>query len=430
MTTVPPPTENVFEAHESTRAGMMRILTYTSLFPNAKQKDLGVFIYQRMAHVARRLGMQVEVVAPVPYFPPWIRTRRWEAAREIPRTETIGNLTVHHPRYLLIPKISMPLHGLLMFLGSFLLVRRLQSQMRFECIDAHYVYPDGFAAALLSMWLKIPFVVSARGTDINLFPSFRMIRPMIRWTLKKGTGAIGVCGALRDAMVDLGVPREKTEVIGNGVDVSRFHPVARCEARKRLGMPQDADIIVSVGALIPRKGHHFSIPAIAKMAPRFPKVRLYIVGEGESRQELESQARNLGIEDRIFLVGARPNEELSAWYSAANVSCLASSREGWPNVLLESIACGTPVVATRVWGTPEVIVSPELGIIVDQKIDEIADALEVALKKQWDSAFLVDYARKRTWEVVALEVEGFLRGKIEKPLDEFSFAKSQDMPSK
>lgn len=428
--TIAPPTENVLHADEDTRAGMMRILTYTSLFPNAKQRDLGVFIYQRMAHLARRPGIQVEVVAPVPYFPPWIRARRWETTREIPREETIGNLTVYHPRYVLIPKISMPLHGLLMFLGSFPLVRRLHAQTRFDCIDAHYVYPDGFAAALLSMWLRIPFIVSARGTDINLFPSFRMIRPMIRWTLKNATGAIGVCGALRDALVDLGTPKEKTQVIGNGVDVRRFQALERCEARRRLGMPQDADIIVSVGALIPRKGHHFSIPAIAKMAPRFPKVRLYIVGEGESRRELETQARNLGIEERVFLVGARPNEELSAWYSAANVSCLASSREGWPNVLLESIACGTPVVATRVWGTPEVIVSPELGIIVDQKIDEIAEALEAALKKQWNPTFLVDYARKRTWEVVALEVEEFLRGKIEKPSEELSFNTSEDLLTK
>jgi len=408
----------------------MRILTYTSLFPNAKQKDLGVFIYQRMAHLARRPGMQVEVVAPVPYFPPWIRAKRWESLREIPREETIANLTVYHPRYLLIPKISMPLHGLLMFLGSFLLVRRLHAQAGFDCIDAHYVYPDGFAAALLSMWLKIPFLVSARGTDMNLFPSFRMIRPMIRWTLKKATGAIGVCGALRDAMVDLGTPKEKTQVIGNGVDVSRFQPFQRREARDRLRMPQEAGIIVSVGALIPRKGHHLSIPAIAKIAPRFPKVRFYIVGEGESRHELETQARNLGIEERVFLVGARPNEELYIWYSAANVSCLASSREGWPNVLLESIACGTPVVATRVWGTPEVIVSPELGIIVDQKIDEIAEALEAALKKQWNPRFLVDYARKRTWEVVALEVEEFLRGKIEKSSEELSFSTSEDLLTK
>jgi teichuronic acid biosynthesis glycosyltransferase TuaC len=408
----------------------MRILTYTSLFPNAQQKDLGVFIYQRMAHVARRPGIQVEVVAPVPYFPTWLRLRRWEAMRKIPPRETIGGLTVYHPRYPFAPKISMPLHGLLMCLGSFFLVRRLHAQMRFDCIDAHYVYPDGFAAALLAAWLKIPLIVSARGTDINLFPSFRLIRPMIRWTLRNTAGAVGVCGALRDAMVELGAPRQKTQVIGNGVDVSRFQPLDRDEARGRLGMARDAEIIVSVGALIPRKAHHLAISAIAQVARQHPKVQLYIVGAGESRQELETMARRLGIDDRIFLVGSRPNEDLSTWYSAANVSCLVSSREGWANILLESLACGTPVVATRVWGTPEVLVSSELGIMVDQKVEEIAQALAAALEKRWDRALLVDYARKRNWDVVASEVEEFLRLKAYNSPDGTLLQEIEETPAK
>jgi teichuronic acid biosynthesis glycosyltransferase TuaC len=408
----------------------MRILTYTSLFPNAQQKDLGVFIYQRMAHVARRPGIRVEVVAPVSYFPPWLRIRRWEAMRRIPPNETIGGLTVHHPRYPLAPKISMPLHGLLMCLGSFPLVRQLHAQMRFDCIDAHYVYPDGFAAALLATWLRIPLIVSGRGTDINLFPSFRLIRPMIRWTLRKAAGVVGVCGALRDAMVELGAPRQKTQVIGNGVDASRFQPLERGEARGRLGMTRDAEIIVSVGALIPRKAHHLAISAIAQMTRQYPKVQLYIVGEGESRQELETMARRLGIDDRIFLVGSRPNEDLSTWYSAADVSCLVSSREGWANVLLESLACGTPVVATRVWGTPEVLVSPELGIMVDQKVEDIAEALGAALEKRWDRALLVDYARKRNWDVVASEVEEFLRKKIDKSADGTVLQDVGEIPAK
>jgi glycosyltransferase involved in cell wall biosynthesis len=215
-------------------------------------------------------------------------------------------------------------------------------------------------------------------------------------------------------MVDLGTPREKTEVIGNGVDVQRFEALDRVEARRKLGIPADADVIVSVGALIPRKGHHFTIPAVAELARLHPRIRFYVIGEGESRAELEAHARTLGIEDHVCLVGVRPNEELSTWYSAADVSCLASSREGWPNVLLESLACGTPVVATRVWGTPEVLVSPELGIMVDQNARDIEKGLEAALEKRWDRNFLVGYARKRTWNVVAGEVVDFLAKTISK----------------
>ncbi len=390
----------------------MRVLTFTSLFPNAADPVHGVFVYQRLAHLARRPGNLVRVVAPVPYFPSWLRASRWRAMSRVPRQETIGGLTIYHPYYPLLPKLSMPLHGLLMFVGSVSLVRRLHKRMNFDCIDAHYVYPDGFAAILLGKWLGLPVVVSARGTDINLFPSFRLIRPMILWTLERANGIVGVCSALKDAMVELGVPPDKILVIGNGVDLQRFQPRERTEARRKLGLPEDAHIVVAVGALIPRKGYQFLIPAVSAIAPQHPRLRLYIVGKGDFRGELEALARELGIPDRVYLVGNKPNEELAWWYSAADVTCLPSSREGWPNVLLESLACGTPVVATGVWGVPEVIVSPELGVIVHQDVRAIATGLEHALRKQWDRTALVEHARARTWEVVAAELERCLAAHI------------------
>jgi len=391
----------------------MRILTFTSLFPNAVQPWHGLFVYQRVAHLARRPGNVVTVVAPVPYVPKWIATQRCRETASIPRREVLGSLDVHHPRYFLLPKISMPIHGRLMFAGSVTLVRELHEKIKFDCIDAHYVYPDGFAAVLLGKSLGIPVIVSARGTDISLFPSFQRIRPMIRWTLQHAAGAVGVCEALRQAMLDLGSAPERTRAIGNGVDLQRFSPMERGDARRRLGMPEDAEVIVSVGNLVPVKGYQFLIPAIAQLVTRHPKIRLYIVGEGYFRTKLEAQARQLGLQDRIVFVGRKPNEELKNWYSAADVSCLASSREGWANVLLESLACGTPVVATRVWGAPEVITSPELGVLVDQGVAPIADGLEAALRKQWDRDALVRHASSRTWDVVAEEVENFLSVRID-----------------
>ncbi len=294
-----------------------------------------------------------------------------------------------------------------MFEGSVALVRRLHEQMKFDCIDAHYVYPDGFAALLLGKTLGIPVIVSARGTDITLFPSFRSIRPKIQWTLEHATGAIGVCEALKNSMLELGSPVESTRAIGNGVDPARFAPVDRLAARRKLDILEDAEVVVAVGNLVPVKGHQFLIGAIARLVERHPKIRLYIIGEGSFRTKLEGQVRQEGLQDRIIFLGRKPNEELKYWYSAADVSCLASSREGWANVLLESLACGTPVVATRVWGAPEVITSPELGILVEQTADSISEGLEAALGKEWNREGLVRYASLRTWDVVAEEVEDF-----------------------
>jgi len=384
----------------------LRILTFTSLFPTSVDPTYGIFIYQRSAQMTLRPGNEVAVVSPVPYFPKWLKTRRWRAASEVPSREEIGGLTVFHPRYLLLPKISMPFHALLMFLGSIALVRRLNREAKIDCIDAHFVYPDGLAAVLVGKILGVPVTVSARGTDINLFPSFRLIRPMIRWTLSQADGVIAVSGALKEAMVRLSVDPEKIRVIPNGIDAELFHLLDRDEARRKLNLPPGVPLLVSVGSLIRSKGHLTLIRAFARIAPRHPELKLYVLGEGPLRPELESLVRELKLQDSVRLPGKRPNAELPQWFNAAEVSLLASEREGWPNVLTESLACGTPVVATRVGGVPEILHSRELGIIVDQTVDSVADGLERALLNKWDREAISKQTRARMWSTVAGEVEG------------------------
>lgn len=390
----------------------LRILTFTALYPNKVNPLQGIFIHQRVKHLARRPGNSVEVIAPIPYFPPWLPLSRWQKFSQIPREEEIDGIRIHHPRYLLLPGISMPAHGLLMYMGTMALARRLHREKPFHCIDAHFLYPDGFAAVRLGRKLGPPVVVSARGTDINLYPSFRLIRPMLRWTLTNAAGVIAVSADLKNKMIALGVPESKIQVIPNGVDAERFGPLDARSARKQLGLPEEAPIVVSVGSLIEPKGHHLLIAAVAKLSERFPKLRLYVIGEGVYRTELEELVREKKLQDRVLLPGSRPNEELSLWFGAANLSCLVSSREGWPNVISESLACGTPVLATRVGGIPEIIRSAELGIFVERDADSIAAGLEQALAKTWNRDEIVRHSRSRSWDTVAEEVEMFLGAKV------------------
>lgn len=329
----------------------------------------------------------------------------------MPSEEQFGGLTVYHPRYPFLPKVAMPLHGLCMAVGSYSTVKRLATQ-GIDVIDSHFVYPDGMAAVILGKLLGVPVVSSARGTDINLYPAMRLIRPLLRWTVKNCQALIGVCTALSDTMVELGAAREKTFTIGNGVDFARFEPVRQDIARERLGVPRDAKVVVSVGGLIERKGFHLLIPAIAQLKQRGVTAKLYIAGEGVERTALERQIASLGLGGDVTLLGSIPNEQLKYWYSAADVSCLASSREGWANVLLESMACGTPVVASRIWGTPEVVVSEELGLLVEQETAAFADGLESALKRSWNRDAIVAHTRKRSWDVVAAEVEQVFAGVV------------------
>ena len=394
----------------------MRILTFTTIFPNKAEPQLGIFIFRRILHLAKRPNNQLEVISPLPFFPRWLRWGKWHAMAHVPREEQFRNLSVHHPRYFLLPRISMPLHGLLMFLGSLLTARRLHRRAKFDCIDAHFVYPDGTAAVLLGKVLGVPVVVSARGSDINLFPTFRLIRPIIRWTLQNASGVVAVSESLKRVMMEMGLPSAKIRVIGNGIDPELFKPVDPQEARKQLNLPKEGAILVSVGKLLPVKGFQYLIPAFADIAPRFPNARLYIIGEGNFRSELERLVEKMKIQDRVFLIGSRPNEELKYWFSAAEASCLVSSREGWPNVLQESLACGTPVVATRVWGAPEVITSPDLGILVEQNVPAIASALDSAMSRRWDRNAIATHGRERTWEVVASEVDEYLAQSVEDAL--------------
>jgi teichuronic acid biosynthesis glycosyltransferase TuaC len=392
----------------------LRVLIYTTLFPNSVQPLQGHFVWERMRHLLPHIDMSV--IAPIPYFPPVNLNERWYKFASIPRNERFGGFDVDHPRYVVIPNAAMAIHGISMFAGTLPQVRRRLGAMQYDLIDAHYIYPDGVAAVMLGKLFRKPVVVSARGTDINQFPQFHTIRPMVRRVLSGADGLIAVSQSLKDAMVDLGCPDEKITVIGNGVDSEKFRRQSRQAARQTLGLPDDRPIVLSVGHLIERKGFHVLIEAIGKVRLRKPNALLVIVGEGEERAHLEHQIEGLGLANNVRLVGAKPHDQLSAWYSAADIFCLASSREGWANVILEAMACGLPVVATRIWGTPEVVVSPTLGTLVQRTPEEFERAIEDALQRDWDREAIVAHARNHSWDKVAASVLKVYEKVLEKSL--------------
>lgn len=387
----------------------MKILTFTSLFPSHERPNFGIFIYQRLAHVAERPGNAAEVVSPVPYFPSWLDSADWSAYARTPHVERIHALRVNHPRYLMVPGVSMQAHGGLIFSGSLRTARALHRRFQFDCIDAHYIYPDCFAAILLGKALNLPVVVSARGTDINSFSQMPTIRPMIRWTLRRANKIIAVSQALKDSMIALGTPPSKIRVIPNGVDSDRFHPVEPALARQNLGLSPDAKIAVAVGSLTEGKNHPLLIEAFAALAKDHPEYQLYIIGLGPLRERLLKMIDDYRLGRSAFVLGSRPNEELQAWFSAADVSCLISSREGWPNVVMESLACGTPVVATRVGGVPEILVNDELGIFVKPTVDSVAKGLQAAFERAWDREAIARQGASRDWNTVAAAVDGVLQ---------------------
>jgi teichuronic acid biosynthesis glycosyltransferase TuaC len=383
----------------------MKVLVFTTLFPNNVWPNHGVFVKERMCEVARLDGCEVKVVAPVPYFPRIKLNWRWKFS-QIVRQEIRDEIDVYHPRYFMTPKLGMVLYGWLMFLCVLPRVKKIQKDFKFDLIDAHYVYPDGFAAVLLGWLFRKPVVVSARGSDINLYTKFPLIRRLLQFTLRRADKVISVCLALKQAMIELGVSAEKINVVPNGVDIEKFYRSNKEAARKELHLPTGRKIIISVGGLIPRKGFDLLIRAVKILSVRFGVENLYlvIVGEGPFRKELEKLISSLNLNDKVRLAGAIPHQDLYRWYSAADLSCLTSSREGWPNVLLESLACGTPVVGANTWGVPEIITSDEIGLLTERREEVIAETILVALKKQWQTENLLEYAKNHTWDHTALGV--------------------------
>lgn len=352
----------------------IRTLLLSTLYPSSVRPVHGIFVETRLRELINSGAVESRVIAPVPWFP--LRGERYGEYglfAATPRYEVRNGLEVYHPRYFLPPRVGMNLAPHTLAMAVLPLARRLIHEgFDFDLIDAHYYYPDGVAAAILARKLGKPFIVTARGTDLNLIPQYPYPRRLIQQTAAAAAASIGVCRALMDTLRDLGAAPEKLHVFRNGVDLQRFIPLPRSEARQHLHLPAGRHLL-SVGHLIERKGHHLAIEAMASLPT---DMYLTIIGSGPERTRLEAQAKSLGVADRVHFAGQIGQAELKWWYSAADALLLCSSREGWANVLLEAMACGTPVIATNIWGTPEVVSGPQAGVLMQARS---APALVAAL---------------------------------------------------
>ena len=339
---------------------LLRLLTFTTLFPNREQPNHGVFVENRLCHLVATGEAASTVLAPVPFFPSGAAVfGRWGAYARVPAREIRHGLTIHHPRFVVVPRFGMTISPFLLHQASRRAVRRLLAEgARFDAIDAHYLYPDGVAAVRLGAEFGLPVVLTARGSDVTEFPDYPTPRRLILDAVARAAAVITVSAGLRAALLGLGAEGTKITVLRNGVDTQIFRPLDREAARAALGLT--GPTLISVGALIDRKRHHLTIEALRLL----PEFSLLIVGDGPERARLAALADRLGLAGRVRLLGAVPHIVMAQYYSAADLSVLASSREGWANVLLESMACGVPVVASDIPGNGEVVRERAAGLIV------------------------------------------------------------------
>lgn len=380
----------------------MRILTFTNLFPNSVRPRHGLFVEQRLRRLVATGRLEACVVAPVPWFPSQSpRFGAWSDFARVPRHEIRGGIDVFHPRYPVIPKVGMSLAPLIMATALRGLMRSLVDQRGIDLIDAHYFFPDGVAAVLLARALKKPVVVSARGSDINILPRHALPRRWIRWAATECNAAIAVSDDLRRRLCELGVSRDKVVALRNGVDLEQFRPLDRGRARAAIGAT--SPLLLSVGNLIRHKGHHLVIRALAEL----PGAQLVIIGSGPDAARLQSIAASAGVSNRVRFVQYASQQELVRYYSAADVLVLASASEGMPNVVLESIACGTPVIATPTGGAVEIMSVPEAGVLLKSRTaPAIVEAFNTLVSRAPSRAETRRHAGRFGWDdVVARQLE-------------------------
>jgi glycosyltransferase involved in cell wall biosynthesis len=356
---------------------MTRVLILSNLYPSPHVPTRGTFNLQGFRALSGYCSTRI--VVPVLW---WERTRRPLEWLVTPRSNDTGIEAVY-PSCWHVPQFH-PLHPWTMHASVSRYVRRIHRQFPFDAILASWACPDGVAAARLAQEFDCPVVTMVLGTDVNALAAHPALRRHLEWGLRRAAKVITVSGALQERVTELGVAPERVLVQHNGVDGERFRIRDQRAARERLGLATDRRLVSFVGNLVHEKGVDVLADAMGELrGPGDEQIDLALVGAGGLEDALRQRLEALGVGARVRFCGRRPHAEIADWITAADLFCLPSRREGCPNVVLEALASGRPVVASRVGGVPELI-REENGVLVPAENPEaLADGIRQALARRW-----------------------------------------------
>ena len=384
---------------------MLRVLSIATLYPNAHLPRFGTFVARQMEALAARDDCEVTVINPigVPPFP----MGRYKALADAAIFGEEGGVAVHRPRFTLIPGLGGPFNPTMIARAVLPIAQRLHAAEPFDVVDAQFFYPDGPAAAQIAQALGLPLSIKARGADIQFWGRKPYASKKMRAASAQAAGLLAVSSALRQDMVDLGLPAEKITVHYTGLDRDLFRPHDKSKSRRKLeemisGFFDDSrNLIVTVGALIPRKGQSFVIEALKDLQD----TQLLVVGSGPDGRELFDQAAALAQRrdstDLVHFLGNIDHEVLPVVLSAADAMVLPSSSEGLANAWVEALACGTPLVITDAGGARELVTTPDAGRIVTREAGAIAAGIREVIAADYDPLDVAATVKHFSWEANA-----------------------------
>jgi teichuronic acid biosynthesis glycosyltransferase TuaC len=359
----------------------MRALIVTKIFPNRVEPASSPFNLQQFRALSRLC--ELEILATIPWFPGARALSRWSAAGrllDVPKHDEIAGLRVRHPRFAFVPKLGHGVAGPLY--AASLAGTALGYRGRVDVVLGCWAYPDGFAAVRLAEWLGVPALIKLHGSDMNVVARLSGPRRRLQWALPRVARVVAVSRPLAEAAAALGAPRDRIDVVPNGVDREVFRPSDRAEARRALGLPLEAPLVLYVGHVTAPKGAGDLLEAFELLAGRMSSAHLVLVGDGAELEAYRARARRLG--SRVRFVGAEPHERIPTWLAACDVLCLPSWNEGMPNVVLEALASGRAVVASRVGAVSEVVTGPPHALVPPRDPAALARALEATLATPYE----------------------------------------------
>lgn len=400
-----PATDSDLVEVASDRTRRLKILSLSTEYPNPVEPGKGLFVHARLQGIA--VEAELTVIAPVALLDYANPEGHLFAGFTIPKLRKDDGVRVLHVRWL-YPPFGGWLNAFFLYLRLLWPLARLRSRRAVDLIDAHFTHPEGIAAALLGRTLGIPFMITMRGSELR-YQRHRLKRTWMAWALRRANRVITVSDGLRALAVELGANPAAVKTVPNGVNSDIFFRRDREACRRVHGIPKDALVVLSAGDLARIKGHHRVMEALRSLVDGGLPAHLLIAGgvgrSGQYAATLRARVTELGLEDRVRFIGAAPQNTLAELMSAADVFCLASASEGWPNVVNEALACGAPVVATDVGAVRQMLPSARFGIVTPvNDIPSLGAALREALTRAWDHAAISRWGRSRSWNQVAKEV--------------------------
>lgn len=388
----------------------MKIIILTTQYPSTYFQSSGICVEEQINALKTKINGSIVVISPTPWLPRmfWFN-KRWRRYVQTEKERVKNGVTIYHPRYLIPPiKYFRCLRSYFMYLSIKPLIKTLLKADREKCIlHTNFISPEGVVGALIKRKFGIPHICTIHGSDINIAPfQNKLDRILTKYALRRCDRIITVSKKLKEKILSIENKLSNITIIYNGAAPKEFRHIHKDKARRMLEITKQNKIILYIGNLIAIKGINNLIKAFAKLLKNYDKkesMTLFLIGNGDERENLTNLAKTLHVENEILFLGAKPHNEIPLWLNAADIFVLPSLSEGFPLVIPEAMMCGVPIVATDVGGISEAIINKNTGLLIKPNdVDAISEAISLYLK---DEQFTQDIIRRAksfsnefTWE--------------------------------